>query len=216
MSSSGHIVILGSGGHALAVWDACLSAGFKPIAFVDAERPAAHLQGLPVVQDLSELHLSGVNVAIGIGDNFTRERAQAVLLGEHPEIRVPAIVHKTAWVSPSATVGAGTVVLAQASVGPLARVGDGALVNSGASLDHESALDNFASLGPGAHTGGRVVIGARTMVGLNAGILQGISVGSDSVIGAHSLVRNDVPANTIAYGVPCVPVRIRSADDTYY
>lgn len=216
MSTPGKIVILGSGGHALAVWDACLSAGFEAIGFVDPNRPASQLQGLPVVQDLSGLRLSDVNVAIGIGDNLTRERSQAVLRREHPEIRVPAIVHKTAWVSPSATVGAGTVVLAQASIGPLARVGDGALVNSGASLDHESFLDNFASLGPGAHTGGRVVIGARTMVGLNAGILQGISVGSDSVIGAHSLVRKDVPANTVAYGVPCVPVRIRSANDTYY
>jgi acetyltransferase-like isoleucine patch superfamily enzyme len=118
-------------------------------------------------------------------------------------------------VSPSATLEAGTIVLAQASVGPFATTGRGALLNTGSSLDHESKLDDFASLGPGSHTGGQVFIGARTMVGLNAGVLQGISIGSDTVIGGQSLVRTDIPAGTVAFGVPCAPVRSRLATDIY-
>jgi len=216
MKKPGKIVILGSGGHALAVWDACVSAGFTPTGFIDLAHGSSRVEGLPVVSNLSEIDLSEVDVALGIGHNFARAQATIDLLDKNPEVRMPIIVHKTAWVSPSATLDAGTVVMAQASVGPFATTGRGALLNTAASLDHESQLGDFASLGPGSHTGGQVIVGARTMIGLNAGILQGISIGSDTVIGGQSLVRTDIPAGTVAFGVPCVPVRTRFATDVYY
>lgn len=216
MKKPGKIVILGAGGHALAVWDACVSAGFTPIGFVDPAQRSSRVKGLPVVSDLSEIDFSEVDVALGIGHNFAREQATVELLEKYPALRMPVIVHETAWVSPSAILDAGTVVMAQASVGPFATTGRGALLNTAASLDHESQLGDFASIGPGAHTAGQVVIGARTMIGLNAGILQGISIGSDTVIGGQSLVRTDIPAGTVAFGVPCVPVRTRLATDVYH
>jgi sugar O-acyltransferase (sialic acid O-acetyltransferase NeuD family) len=216
MNKRGRIAILGSGGHALAVWDACLSAGFEPVGFVDSAKEPFELQGLPVVPTLAEIGIGNVSVALGIGHNFARERSQAELLQADPEVHMPVIVHQSASVSPSATLESGAVVLAQASVGPLATIGIGGLLNTGANLDHESVLGDFASLGPGAHTGGEVIIGARSMVGLNAGVLQGVSVGADTVIGAQSLVRRDIPAGVVAYGVPCVPVRSRSIEDSYY
>jgi sugar O-acyltransferase (sialic acid O-acetyltransferase NeuD family) len=216
MKKPGKIVILGSGGHALAVWDASLSAGFTPIGFVDPAQSSSRVEGLSVVSDFSEIDFSEVGVALGIGHNFAREQATIGLLDKYPEVRLPVIIHQTAWVSPSATLDAGTIVMAQASVGPFATTGRGALLNTAASLDHESQLGDFASLGPGAHTGGQVVIGARTMVGLNAGILQGISIGADTVIGGQSLVRTDIPEGTVAFGVPCAPVRSRLATDLYY
>ena len=212
----GQILIIGAGGHALAVWDACLSAGFTPIGFVDPSQTSPRVEGLPILSNLSEIDLSEVGVALGIGHNFAREQATISLLGKYPGVRMPIVVHQTAWVSPSATLDAGTIVMAQASVGPFATCGRGALLNTAASLDHESQLGDFASLGPGARTGGQVIVGARTMVGLNSGILQGISIGSDAVIGGQSLVRTDIPAETVAFGVPCVPVKTRLATDDYY
>ena len=92
----------------------------------------------------------------------------------------------------------------------------GALLNTGSSLDHDSFLAHFASLGPGARTGGNVRIAERTVIGLNAGMLQGVSIGSDTVVGAHSFVNKDMPAATVAYGVPATPVRRRQRNDRYY
>jgi len=60
-----------------------------------------------------------------------------------------------------------------------------------------------------------VTIGKRTAIGLNAGILQGISVGPDTVIGAHSLVNKDMPDSVVAYGTPATVVRQRQRDDRY-
>jgi maltose O-acetyltransferase len=48
----------------------------------------------------------------------------------------------------------------------------------------------------------RVTIGRRVYIGTMAIIIPGVTIGDDAVIGAGSLVRQDVPAGSIAVGVP--------------
>ena len=54
------------------------------------------------------------------------------------------------------------------------------------------------------------------MIGMQAGILHGISLGSDAVIGAHSLVNQDVENNAVAWGSPARVMRSRAREDAYY
>jgi sugar O-acyltransferase (sialic acid O-acetyltransferase NeuD family) len=216
MKLPGKIAVLGSSGHALSVLEAALSAGFEPVAVVDPLIDDLEIFGLPRLVDVSSLDLGTVALCLGVGPNFLRESVFDSLRKEFPESRFPPIIHKTASVSPSATISEGAVVLSQANVGARAEAGVGALLNTGASLDHDSNLGDFSSLGPGAKTGGDVTIGARTMVGLNAGIIHGISIGADSVIGAMSLVLQDISSLTIALGVPSTPKGSRTREEPYY
>lgn len=48
-----------------------------------------------------------------------------------------------------------------------------------------------------------VVIGNDVWIGMHCIILKGVSIGSNSIIGAGSIVTKDIPANCIAAGVPC-------------
>ena len=52
-----------------------------------------------------------------------------------------------------------------------------------------------------------VKIGKNVWIGANVTILPGVSIGDNSIIGAASVVTKDVPANTLAYGVPCKAIR---------
>jgi acetyltransferase-like isoleucine patch superfamily enzyme len=47
-----------------------------------------------------------------------------------------------------------------------------------------------------------VKIGNNVWIGSGAIIFPGVSIGDNSVIGAGSLVNKDIPANSVAYGVP--------------
>lgn len=48
-------------------------------------------------------------------------------------------------------------------------------------------------------------------------ILPGVHIGENSVIGAGSVVTHDIPANVVAYGVPCKVIReIGEKDRIYY
>ena len=215
MTKPGKVAILGSGGHALAVWDACLSAGLVPTAFINPRSQVSLVGDVPVLPDLTGLDLNEVDLVLGLGTNFAREELYEQVIAEFPLAKFPPVIHKLAWVSPSATIEAAAVILAMANVGPYSVVRKGALLNSGASLDHNSIAKEFSSLAPGARTGGDCVIGARSAIGMGASVLHGVTIGADVVVGAQSLVRDTLDDFTVAYGVPATQKRKRSRDDAY-
>ncbi len=47
-----------------------------------------------------------------------------------------------------------------------------------------------------------IVLGRKVWVGSNATILQGVTIGDNSIVAAGAVVTRDVPANTIVGGVP--------------
>lgn len=51
-------------------------------------------------------------------------------------------------------------------------------------------------------SGGRVKIGNNCFVGFNALILKGTTIGDNCIIGARSVVKGNIPANTVWAGVP--------------
>ncbi len=56
---------------------------------------------------------------------------------------------------------------------------------------------------------GGVKIGANTWIGTRATICDGVTIGKDAIIGAHSLVREDVPDRAIVAGTPAKLIRYR-------
>ena len=60
-------------------------------------------------------------------------------------------------------------------------------------------------------------VGRNVWIGTNVSILPGVTIGDNSVIGAGSVVTNDIPANVVACGVPCRVVReIGEKDREFY
>ena len=61
-----------------------------------------------------------------------------------------------------------------------------------------------------------VHIGNNVWIGATAVICPGVTIGENTVIGAGSVVTRDIPGNTVAFGVPCRPVREISDRDREY
>ena len=61
-----------------------------------------------------------------------------------------------------------------------------------------------------------VRIGNDVWLGSNVVVLPGVTIGSNVVIGAGSVVTHDIPDNSLAYGVPCRVVREISDYDLQY
>lgn len=64
------------------------------------------------------------------------------------------------------------------------------------SADHDRADRSTA------HGTGRVVIGDNVFIGQRAVVLGGVTIGDGATIGAGAVVTKDVPAGTVAAGVP--------------
>lgn len=54
---------------------------------------------------------------------------------------------------------------------------------------------------------GSIFIGDRVWLGIRAVVLKGVTIGSDSVIGAGSVVTRDIPPNCLAVGSPARVVK---------
>ena len=216
------LLVLGASGHAKVVLDAIERSGtYRVAGLVGKGGPAgSRVFGYPVLGDdgdlpsiLGEHHVGGAVVAIG--DNWRRHEVARAVRERFPGLAFPAIVHPSAQIARGVTMGEGAVVLAGVVVNADASVGAYCLLNTSSSLDHDGRMDIASSLGPNAAVGGGAVIGPFSAVAMGATVLQQRRVGEHSVVGANSLVLNDVPGHTIAFGVPAVPVRPRRTGDPY-
>ncbi len=54
---------------------------------------------------------------------------------------------------------------------------------------------------------GRVHLKKNSKIGSHTTIMPNVTVGENSIIGAHSLVLDDIPDNVVAFGVPAKVVR---------
>lgn len=63
------------------------------------------------------------------------------------------------------------------------------------------------------NSSGKVTIGNNIYFGTNVTILKGVTIGDNCIIGAYSLVTHDIPANSVAAGVPC---RVICSLDDYF
>lgn len=198
-------LILGAGGHGLVLADVALALGkWDSIAFLDDryqdledELPGPVLGGM---RTLDQWRGRYPDIVVAIGDAGRRLELleRAVGLG----YRLPALVHPTAWVSPSVVLGAGTVVMAQAAVQAAATLGRGCIVNTGACVDHHCQLGDGVHVAPNAALGGNVSVGARTWIGLGAAVREGMVIGSDVLVAAGAVVVAAVADGTRVMGTP--------------
>lgn len=125
----------------------------------------------------------------------------------------PPIVAASATVARDAVLGAGTVVLEHAHVGPGSRLGAGTIVNTGAIVEHDCAVGEGAHIAPGAVLLGGASVGARTLVGSGARVLPNVTVGSDVTAGAGAVVTRAVADGRLVVGAPAASPTSRAGAD---
>ncbi|MDF7806154.1 acyltransferase [Pontiellaceae bacterium B12219] len=52
-----------------------------------------------------------------------------------------------------------------------------------------------------------VVLKKNCRIGSHSTVMPGVTIGENAVIGAHSFINKDIPANTVAFGVPAKVVK---------
>ena len=205
-----NLLILAAGGHASVVAETVLSSGLvHRIAFLDDRCACAGfsstLFGWPVIGPLvlaleTDIREKFPSAVVAIGNPVTRLRWIDKL--SFHSYNLPSFVHPTAWVSPSAHVGMGSVVFAQAAIQARASIGQGVILNTGCSLDHDSQLADGVHICPGARLAGEVRVGMRSWIGIGASVIPQICIGADVTVGAGAAVVRDLPDGVTAVGVP--------------
>jgi sugar O-acyltransferase (sialic acid O-acetyltransferase NeuD family) len=181
---------------------------YEVTAFVEnlsRERSSEMLEGRPIVwiddvDPLADTHLA----VCGLGT--TKRRLFAEQAAEHG-LRFATIVHPSARVPASASIGEGSIVSAGVVVGTRARRGRHVFLNRGALIGHHTTLADYASVMPGANVAGFCTIGEAAYVAVGAVVVDRVTVGEGALVAAGAVAVADVPARAQVMGVPARVVK---------
>ncbi|MBS4197572.1 acetyltransferase [Lederbergia citri] len=201
-----NIVLIGAGGHGKVVRDLIvLHKNIKLIAFLDDKYKEVCKKGniivgpIPFAKTIMSM-FPDVKFVITIGDNKVRKEIISKL--NLPHIYYATLVHPTAIISPSVSIGNGTVIMANAVIDSDSQIGNHVIINTSSVVEHDNHVGDFVHLSPNATLTGAVKIEEGVHIGAGATVIPYINIGEWSTIGAGAAVINPIPANSTAVGVP--------------
>ena len=155
-----------------------------------------------------------LNPAISLGSGVFLDQGVLLRASDGGRITLGRNVH----------IGRFTQIVAESGT---VEIGDDVVVNYGCTINaragikisaetliahYVTILDSDHNLTPrpiraSGYTSAPVTIGRDVWLGAKASVLRGTTIGDGAVIGAHAVVRSDIPAFSLAVGVPARVVR---------
>jgi len=128
------------------------------------------------------------------------EKADLLGFGENTTIYDSSLVLGDVKIGKNTWVGPFTVLDGS---GNGLTIGDHCTISAGVQIYTHDTVNRSVSGGKAKIELAPTAIGNRCYIGPNVVISKGVSIGDGTVIGAHSLVLKDIPANAKAFGAPC-------------
>jgi sugar O-acyltransferase (sialic acid O-acetyltransferase NeuD family) len=198
------LIIVGAGGHGRVVLDAANARRLPVNGFIDTvARRGEEVNGCTVLGNNGLLDdrecLSAHTFIVAIGNQKVRRELSLLLL---ERASLSTVIHPRTMISSSASIGAGTAIIAGAIVNANAKVGRFCILNTGCTVDHDNYLADGVQVCPGVHLAGNVRCGADAFIGTGAVAIPGISIGANAIVGAGATVIRDVPDSAKVVGNP--------------
>lgn len=208
-------IIWGSSGHAKVLASLIAEQGGIVVALFDNDPNAAPaLKNTPLFigeQGFNEWaaknNPADYHGLVAIGGPLGNVRIAINAIYRKHGVKLEPLIHKSASVCPTATLGEGVQILAGCIVGPEAVISEATILNHKASVDHECVIGKGAHLAPNATLCGLVTLEENVMIAAGATVISRIKIGANTLVGAGSVVTRDLPSNVVAYGNPAKVIR---------
>jgi len=189
-----NIYIYGASGHGLVVADIARACGYDNIIFVDDGE-----NKYPSFEDIKVNN--HIPITFGIGSNTIR--AKLFEKAKNNGFQIVSLIHPISIISPSVSIGIGTVIMPNVVVNANANIADGVILNTSCVIEHECIIEDFVHISPNVAIAGNVKVEKFTHIGIGTSIIQGKTIGSHCIIGAGSVVVKNINNFKKAYGNPC-------------
>lgn len=209
------IVVIGSGGHFKVVLNEILKQNKYEITnIVDIRNIGKKIKirnKCLVVKDLKKFDWNKTNkntfTFIAIGDNQVRKGIAESISRKKTNIKWATIISPDSIIGNNVKINFGTLVVSGSIINPGSKIGKHCIINTNSSIDHDNLFQDFSSCAPGVITGGNVKVGKLSFLGIRSTIINNIKIGSETIIGAKSLVNKDCISNYIYYGLPAKKIK---------
>jgi len=179
--------------------------------FVDDGVQGNTVEGYPVLGPVEHLFNMSPDIWTVVAIANSRVRMKFVRQIQGQRRKLATLVHPSVSMSDYVKIGAGSIICSGAIITTNVSLGQAAIINPGCFIGHDTELQDYVSLMPAANLAGEVRVGEGCYFGLNSCVINRTFIGEWSVIGAGATVVDDIPAYSVAVGVPArVIKKVRS------
>lgn len=151
-------------------------------------------------------------VTCAIGASKTRKKVISKIR-ENNNLLFPNLIDPSVQMSDRIEWGEGNIVCAGTLMTVNLKIADFCIVNLDCVLTHDDIFSSFVTIYPSVNVSGCVTVGECSELGTGTQIIQGKSIGKETVIGAGSVVIKDIPDKCTAVGSPCKPIKFHETKD---
>lgn len=204
------IVIIGAGGHAKVVADIILKRKevlkeeLNIIGFLDDNFDKIEYReifNIPILGSLDlieEFKNKDYEYIIAIGNNLIRRK----LAKKYSKLNYYTAIHPTAVIGNMITLDIGTVVMANVVVNSYSKIGKHCILNTSCVIEHDNIIRDYTHISPSATLCGKVRVDTCVWIGGGSRIIQGVSIGENTVVGLGSVVLKNINKNCVVIGNP--------------
>ncbi len=202
-----NLIILGAGGFGREVFDLANyiyqnDPDFRIKGFLSDDPSNIESMGYPPVLgsvDGYEIQKNDVFIP-GIGNVYDRKKVVEIIIKKGGKFI--NLIHPTAVISPSVSLGKGVAIKAFCVLASNVRIGDYTFLQSSAIFGHDVIIGSFCQINSFSFFAGCVHVGDLVTVNAGAKFVQSRKIGKGSVIGMGSVVIKDVPSGMKVFGNP--------------
>ncbi len=201
-----NIYIVGAGTYGEAMFELATILGYNVICFYDdnVDKISQYVMGKKIASSFSSLKEADIAdkyFIVAIGNNKKRYEICSIIndLGGI----TPSLIHPRALLSPSAKIGKGVYIQANAYIWTKVEIDDFCIISPNVVIAHHAHIGKACLISTGSIVGASVNINNSSFLGIGCSIITGVSeIGENSIIGAGALVLKDVQPDCVVVGSP--------------
>ena len=156
--------------------------------------------------DLTNEQILGNSYIVAIGNNAVRSKIMTNI--NYVGGKTPTLIHPTAVISPSAEIGKGVYIQANACIWTKVKIDNFCIISPNVVVAHHSNIGKACLISTLSAVGASINIEDKVFLGMGCTLVTGMHrVGENSIIGAGAVVLKDVDKNSVCVGVPAKKIR---------
>lgn len=181
------------------------------VGFVDDNETIqeSEINGYKVVGNVEWLKSQDINVVNAIGDPIVKKKVIERL--KYSKNSYPVLIHPSVIYSDKVSFGEGSIICAGSIITVDIKIGKHVIINLDCTIGHDAVLGDYTTILPSVNVSGFVTTEECVCVGTSSAIIQGVTIGENTVVGAGAVVVKDLPANCTAVGAPAKPIKFRES-----
>ena len=209
------VIVVGAGGFGREVIEIFqdinkIMMEWEIIGFVDDDKKlqGSTINGFPVLGDIDWLIAnakSEIACVIAVGNPIIKKKiADKLDLGG---IKFVNAIHPTVIMSEFVKIGKDVIICAGSILTVNIKIGNHVLLNLNCTVGHDAIIEDYCSMMTAVKINGNDHLHMGVFIGTGATLINDVSVGCWSILGAGAVVVKDIPENVLAVGIPAKSIK---------